>query len=588
MPIAPVVSAIVGGLIIILGAMSLLIWRRKRHGFGSAHHQRLRSSSVIAHEPPWPSGPSLGANGALVRMAMGRKGSAGAGGVAGGTGDQEWLIPWSELSDVGKKKLGEGAFGKVVTGFWARKGTKVAIKLLTSLEDKCEQLRQATTEAEECGLHATTGHPLSLRPLPDPPTCSRLSEYESGITADLGCQTPLSAGSTVDSSTARALSLDEQPVVSTHRNTSMHGDAMAGMRAGMAVHFNDQQQPWQCGLNLKFSTRDKREIDQISDHCVINADGDADGTCAEVASEGSTDSTAAATEIARLEREYASEIATFEAEVDMLFSLRHPNIVLLMGACIEKGHAAMVMELAHTNLDVLLHKTIKPITRRQRFNMIVGTASGVAYLHAQSPPIIHRDLKPANLLLSRSGEVRICDFHLSRTIERSLVVASTVGTPGYMSPETLANKPYNERVDQWAFGLIMFEILTRKRPYANYGNPIVLLNQVITHGVHPSLPNPVDGFDADMLQLYEDCMRYDPAKRPSFTRIVERLQEIEGRHCALLQRTSSATDCKASASSSDKSGVMLPCDVEAGGLGLLGMWPANQPPPRAIELTQHR
>lgn len=201
---------------------------------------------------------------------------------------------------------------------------------------------------------------------------------------------------------------------------------------------------------------------------------------------------------------------------------------------------------------------------------------------------ICRDLKPANLLLSRSGEVRICDFHLSRTIERSLVVASTVGTPGYMSPETLANKPYNERVDQWAFGLIMFEILTRKRPYANYGNPIVLLNQVITHGVHPSLPNPVDGFDADMLQLYEDCMRYDPAKRPSFTRIVERLQEIEGRHCALLQRTSSATDCKASASSSDKSGVMLPCDVEAGGLGLLGMWPANQPPPRAIELTQHR
>eukprot|EP00793_Prasinoderma_coloniale_P002900 PRCOL_00002382-RA len=141
-------------------------------------------------------------------------------------------------------------------------------------------------------------------------------------------------------------------------------------------------------------------------------------------------------EVAKRRKQCEREVAAFKAEMNILMQVRHPNIVLLMGVCVEDGdreednHVALVMEHCHTDLHTLLHRdranfckyTRRIVTRRERLKIATGVASGMTHLHAQSPEsILHRDLKPANVLLTEAHEAKICDFHLSRAIEESEV-----------------------------------------------------------------------------------------------------------------------------------------------------------------------
>lgn len=90
---------------------------------------------------------------------------------------------------------------------------------------------------------------------------------------------------------------------------------------------------------------------------------------------------------------------------------------------------------------------------------------GMCYLHSFKPPIIHRDLKSPNLLVDKDWTVKVCDFGLSRVKAGTLAPWSRAGTPEWMAPEVLRNEPSNESCDVYSFGVILYELITRKEPW---------------------------------------------------------------------------------------------------------------------------
>ena len=132
-----------------------------------------------------------------------------------------------------------------------------------------------------------------------------------------------------------------------------------------------------------------------------------------------------------------AELKAFIDEVQMLAHLRHPNICLFMGVCIDPPNRSIVTELVSRGSlwDVLRTPNIFDGSDSQHWPMwaiakvMDGTCKGLIYLHSNKPqPIIHRDLKSANILLDDSFNVKICDFGLARLRDFSTQMTANVGT----------------------------------------------------------------------------------------------------------------------------------------------------------------
>ena len=96
----------------------------------------------------------------------------------------------------------------------------------------------------------------------------------------------------------------------------------------------------------------------------------------------------------------------------------------------------------------------------------LDAAKGMLYLHAHSPPIIHRDLKSANLLVDKHWRVKVCDFNLSKLMEENSVMSSMAATnPRWLAPEVLSGQPGQLPADVWAFGTVMWELMTWRLPF---------------------------------------------------------------------------------------------------------------------------
>lgn len=105
----------------------------------------------------------------------------------------------------------------------------------------------------------------------------------------------------------------------------------------------------------------------------------------------------------------------FYSELDVMARLRHPNILLFMGACVRPGQLMLVMDyLPRGSLAQLLHSA-EPLALDLRMRMCRDVAAGMAWLHAHKPaPIVHRDLKPENCLVAQNYTVVVCDFGIAQ------------------------------------------------------------------------------------------------------------------------------------------------------------------------------
>ncbi|XP_020218062.1 serine/threonine-protein kinase STY46 isoform X3 [Cajanus cajan] len=168
----------------------------------------------------------------------------------------------------------------------------------------------------------------------------------------------------------------------------------------------------------------------------------------------------------------------YRKEIDIMKRLRHPNVLLFMGAVYSQERLAIVTELLpRGSLFKNLHSNNQTLDIRRRLRMALDVARGMNYLHHRNPPIVHRDLKSSNLLVDKNWTVKVGDFGLSRLKDATLLTTkSGRGTPQWMSPEVLRNEPSNEKSDVFSFGVILWELMTQSIPWKNLNSLQVSLS----------------------------------------------------------------------------------------------------------------
>jgi len=225
-----------------------------------------------------------------------------------------------------------------------------------------------------------------------------------------------------------------------------------------------------------------------------------------------------------LSNEKLEELRT---EVEIMTRLRHPCILLFMGVCTEKNNVALVMEYVEgKSLDRIIHDPKINLTVQKELHIAKEIAKGMNWLHCLDPPIIHRDIKPPNILLNGNFDVKVCDFGLSCVKEipkpDEELRDTAVGSPIWMAPEVLSGHLASEKSDVYAYAIVLWEILTRKSPFANVRSFDEFLDDVIDNHKRPPFP---DSIDPGLRALVEACWAPNPKKRPSFAEILDRLDE---------------------------------------------------------------
>ncbi|KAJ3337005.1 hypothetical protein HDU93_001767 [Gonapodya sp. JEL0774] len=203
----------------------------------------------------------------------------------------------------------------------------------------------------------------------------------------------------------------------------------------------------------------------------------------------------------------------FMNELKLMAKLRHPNAIQLMAVCLEAGHHALIMEYMSRGslFDVLANQRVE-LDWPRRFRFASDIAKGMAYLIGQK--ILHRDLKSCNVMLREDlGAAKICDFGLSKMLQAKST--DVVGSIRWIAPELFKLEPNTEASDVYAFGMVLYELATRRLPFAEFNDKQV--EEAVKKGDRPIIPKDVPKGYADVIRV---CWDQDPSKRPTFEKIV--------------------------------------------------------------------
>lgn len=226
--------------------------------------------------------------------------------------------------------------------------------------------------------------------------------------------------------------------------------------------------------------------------------------------------------------------------------LNHKNIVNLVGAGLtSKGVRFVVLErLDGGTLSQMLGYDTRIRDRRRRFwkkkqmpyydvlNCARSVAVAMLYLHEEAIPnsmVLHRDLKPDNIGFTLDGTVKLLDFGLARILENAdpstnevYSMSGETGSLRYMAPEVAEGLPYNHKADVYSFGIILWEMNAGKKPY--HGLNREQFYEVVIHG--GDRPPLNKKWPQKLCSLIQDCWDTDLDKRPSFSEVVLRLEEL--------------------------------------------------------------
>ncbi|CAM0878919.1 unnamed protein product [Alopecurus aequalis] len=228
----------------------------------------------------------------------------------------------------------------------------------------------------------------------------------------------------------------------------------------------------------------------------------------------------------------------FLAEVQTIGTINHVHLVRLIGFCAEKSHRLLVYEyMPNGSLDKWIFQKHQnaPLDWETRSGIITGVAKGLAYLHSDCrQTIAHLDIKPQNILLDEHFTAKVSDFGLAKLIDReqSSVITRLRGTPGYLAPEWLTSV-INEKVDVYAFGIVIMEILCG-RSNLDYSQPEESLHLVTVlqdKAKTDQLMDLIDPRSTDiqyhldevsrMMYLAMWCLQVDSRRRPSMSEAVK-------------------------------------------------------------------
>jgi len=228
----------------------------------------------------------------------------------------------------------------------------------------------------------------------------------------------------------------------------------------------------------------------------------------------------------------------FSKEISVMSKLHHPNVVLLMGACLDPENLWIVMEMMEGGScwSRLGGRGQSPLPNlRTRCLWAIDTCKGMSYLHREDNQILHMDLKSANILLDSSGRVKVADFGLAE-VKLMQAKPMAIGEEGsgkdapmviegsipWMAPECFRNESYTEKADIYSFGVILWELLTGQPPWKSM-SPWAITFQVGLKGRRLEIPNSAPG---TMRKLMEQCFLDEPTARPAFRDMLKDLQRL--------------------------------------------------------------
>ncbi|KAL1298029.1 probable receptor-like protein kinase At1g80640 isoform X1 [Arachis hypogaea] len=229
----------------------------------------------------------------------------------------------------------------------------------------------------------------------------------------------------------------------------------------------------------------------------------------------------------------------FENEVSWLSKIRHQNIIKLMGYCIHGESRFLVYELMENgSLETQLHGPNRgsSLTWYLRLRIAVDVARALEYLHEHSnPPVVHRDIKSSNVLLDSNFNAKLTDFGLAISSGVQHKNMKMSGTLGYVAPEYISHGKLTDKSDVYAFGVVLLELLTGKKPMENmsadqYQSLVSWAMPQLTDRLKlPSIVDPVIKDTMDLKHLYQVaavavlCVQAEPSYRPLITDVLHSL-----------------------------------------------------------------
>ncbi|GKA71281.1 serine/threonine/dual specificity protein kinase, catalytic domain-containing protein [Tanacetum coccineum] len=235
----------------------------------------------------------------------------------------------------------------------------------------------------------------------------------------------------------------------------------------------------------------------------------------------------------------------FVAEIQMLSRLRHAHLVSLLGCCVVDKEMIIVYEyMSNETVYHHLHNSNIPLSWMQRLRISIGAARGLDYLHTGAGTkhgVIHRDVKSSNILLDEDWEAKISDFGLAKIcpINQTSTYINTgiKGTFGYIDPDIFLSGKFTRKTDVFAFGVVLFELLSGRRAVSPDGDENLSLarwaqkcvrkknlDQLVADEIKGELsPKSMKEF----AQIANRCLHSDPYERPTMSEVVVALQLSE-------------------------------------------------------------
>ncbi len=224
----------------------------------------------------------------------------------------------------------------------------------------------------------------------------------------------------------------------------------------------------------------------------------------------------------------AAWMSRFEQEARLLASLNHRNIATIYGIEAADGAPAIAMELVDgTDLAETIRSAVRRTGRGLPVQQTLTVAAQLAHAldAAHERGIVHRDLKPANIMVTRDGDVKVLDFGLAKLVESAAAAPRTagptltvvptrpgivVGTAAYMSPEQARGQTVDKRTDIWAFGCVVYELLTG---HAAFGRQTLTDTLAAVIDADPDLTRLPSDAPWGLVALVRHCLEKDPKRR---------------------------------------------------------------------------
>ncbi|GAB2277296.1 hypothetical protein Dimus_012004 [Dionaea muscipula] len=272
-------------------------------------------------------------------------------------------------------------------------------------------------------------------------------------------------------------------------------------------------------------------------------------------------------------------LSEFITEIEIITAINHKNIISLLGYCFEDNNLILVYDyLPRGSLEDNLHGNKKDDDAfgwEQRYKVAVGVAEALGYLHNEcSQPVIHRDVKSSNILLSCDFQPQLADFGLASWASNDSsykVYTDVAGTFGYLAPEYFMHGKVTEKIDVYAYGVVLLELLSGRKPIdgenpkgpeslVKWATPI-LQDGKISQLLDPSMGSDYDHHHIERMVLAATlCISRAPQCRPGISHVLKLLRgDVEVTNWAKQQIINGSTTVDINT----LDGETLPNDVQS-------------------------